>query len=176
MRLADSGLTESMKWRMLNGTISRRSSDRAYDWSTLNSVGPFDLPVGARYRYAVAFVGGTNVATALANADSAQSWYERSIGIAEETTRPSRPVPTFKILPNPFSGLTTVRLQIPQAGPVRVNILDVTGRKVATLIDAELPAGQRELTWQPGSIANGVYFVRAEIGGNTETRTVLLTR
>ncbi|MFO7639573.1 MAG: T9SS type A sorting domain-containing protein, partial [bacterium] len=66
--------------------------------------------------------------------------------------------------------------QLPRAGRVRVNVVDISGRTVATLVDGELAAGSSSLTWQPGKLAAGVYFVRAETPDGVATRPVLLTR
>ncbi|MFO7638045.1 MAG: S8 family serine peptidase, partial [bacterium] len=158
----DSAMTDGMKWRFLNGTTVQRNSNRSYDWSTLTSVGPFDLAVGQMYRFAVAFVGGTSEDQARAHADSAQSWYDGNVGLAEGPGRSDAPAQLCEVLPNPFAGRTTVRLQLPRAGRVRVNVVDISGRTVATLVDGELAAGSSSLTWQPGKLAAGVYFVRAE--------------
>ena len=172
----DSAMSDGMKWRFLNGTIVQRNSNRAYDWSTLTSAGPFDLAVGQTYHFAVAFVGGTSEDQARAHADSAQSWYDGNVGIAEGPARREVPAALCEVVPNPFVGRTTVRLQLPQTGRVRVNVVDISGRTVATLADGELAAGRQELTWQPGNLAAGVYFVRAETPAGTATRPVLLTR
>ncbi|MFO7638597.1 MAG: S8 family peptidase [bacterium] len=172
----DSAMTDGMKWRLLNGTIVQRNSNRAYDWSTLTSVGPFDLVVGESYHFAVAFVGGTSEDQARAHADSAQSWYDGNVGLAEGPGRSDAPAQLCEVLPNPFAGRTTVRLQLPRAGRVRVNVVDISGRTVATLVDGELAAGSSSLTWQPGKLAAGVYFVRAETPDGVATRPVLLTR
>jgi len=172
----DSAMTDGMKWRFLNGTTVQRNSNRAYDWSTLTSAGPFDLAVGQTYRLAVAFFGGADENQARAHADSAQSWYDGNVGLAEGPARRDIPAALCEVLPNLFVGRTTVRLQLPQAGRVRVNVVDISGRTVATLVDGEMAAGRRELTWQPGGLAAGVYFVRAETPSGTATRPVLLTR
>jgi hypothetical protein len=59
---------------------------------------------------------------------------------------------------------------------VRASVLDITGRRVAALLDEDVAAGRRELTWEPRSLAAGVYFLRLETAAGVETRPVLLTR
>jgi subtilisin family serine protease len=172
----DSAMTDGMKWRFLNGTIQQRNSNRSYDWSALTSVGPFDLAVGERYRFAAAFVGGTSEVQAAAHADSAQSWYDGSVGIIEAPGRLGVADRLCEVLPNPFAGRAIVRLQLPRAGRVLAQVLDVSGRSVATLLDEDAVAGRRELTWEPRTLAAGVYFVRVETPAGVETRPVLPTR
>ncbi|HMB68403.1 MAG TPA: CehA/McbA family metallohydrolase [bacterium] len=69
--------------------------------------------------------------------------------------------------PNPFRPRTTIRFDLAGIGsqPVRVDVFDVAGRKVATLADDRLPPGSYELEWNGRSdagenVAAGVYFLR----------------
>jgi hypothetical protein len=113
---------------------------------------------------------------AAAHADSAQSWYDGSVGIIEAPGRLGVADRLCEVLPNPFAGRAIVRLQLPRAGRVLAQVLDVSGRSVATLLDEDAVAGRRELTWEPRTLAAGVYFVRVETPAGVETRPVLLTR
>ncbi len=171
----DSCMTDGQKWRFLNATISLPNSNRAYDWSMCTSVGPFDLSVGSSYRHAVAFVGGTSGANIRENADSAQSWYDRNVGIFEEPRTPQAGK-LVRIEPNPFTGATRVSYQVPQAGRVRISASDIAGRTVATLFDAEVKAGRLELTWRPEKLASGVYFLRFDSPDALTTERVILGR
>ncbi|MEO0081775.1 MAG: S8 family serine peptidase [candidate division WOR-3 bacterium] len=156
----DSAMTDGMKWRFLNATINQPNSNRAYDWSLCTSVGPFDLPAGARQRVAFAFCGGTSTSQARAHADSAQSWYDNTIGSAE----PQQPVALrcLRVEPNPFSGHAEIHYQLNQAGRVRISAIDVAGREVACLADEVRPAGELRLTWCTHDLARGVYFLKIE--------------
>jgi hypothetical protein len=171
----DSCVTDNQKFRFLNGTIVQRNSNRAYDWSVVNSVGPFDLAVGGTYRFAVAFVGGADENTARANADSAQSWYDRNVGIFEGPRQP-QVAKALELVPNPFTGRTSIRYQVRVPGRVRISAVDVAGRVVANLLDGDAPAGRGELVWQPRGIANGVYFVKLETPDGKVTQRALLVR
>jgi photosystem II stability/assembly factor-like uncharacterized protein len=81
--------------------------------------------------------------------------------------------------PNPSTASTTFEFTLPAAGPVRLAIFDVTGRRVRTLRDGPAPAGPSRVAWdgrdEAGrAVAAGVYFARLEAAG--ETRTVKLSR
>ncbi|MEO0086088.1 MAG: FlgD immunoglobulin-like domain containing protein, partial [candidate division WOR-3 bacterium] len=69
-------MTEAVKDSFLCGTISRPNSNRTANWSCVVSAGPFDLGPGQRTRVAFAIVGGSSQAAMLANADSAQSFWD----------------------------------------------------------------------------------------------------
>jgi hypothetical protein len=171
----DSAMTDGMKYRIINGTIQQRNSSRSYDWSAGVSVGPFSLAPGADYHCAFAVVGGTSAAEFEAHTDSAQSWYDRGLGVkADAGLSGVRPDISLTCAPNPFNRTLGVSFQVPVAGRVRASVIDVTGRVLATLVDGELPAGRFATSWQPGELAEGIYLlqVRQPAGATT----VKLTR
>ena len=92
----------------------------------------------------------------------------------------SRPLPTRLELgacaPNPVAGTGRVFFALPHEGHVRLDLLDVAGRRVATLVDRQLPPGHHEATIEARGARTGVYFLRLEAGAETRTRKVVLTR
>ncbi|MFH1313699.1 MAG: HYR domain-containing protein [Candidatus Eisenbacteria bacterium] len=69
------------------------------------------------------------------------------------------------IAPNPFSDGTTVKFTMATAGQVSLNVYNVNGQLVATLVDGSLPAGQHSAVWDGKDargerVARGVYFCR----------------
>ena len=79
------------------------------------------------------------------------------------------------IAPNPSSGGARVSFAVPEAGAVRLTVLDVRGRRVATLVDGPLSAGRHEARLD-GSLAAGVYIIRLEAGGTVITRQAVVVR
>ncbi|MEO0082116.1 MAG: T9SS type A sorting domain-containing protein [candidate division WOR-3 bacterium] len=153
----DSAMTDGMKWRFMNGTVVQRTSNRAYDWSLIASVGPFDLGVGQSYRFAVAFVGGTDETQIRVNADSAQSWYDAHVGIGQNPGW-SEAEHRFELVPNPFRRSTLVHYSTPSAGKLQLSVYDAGGRLVEERT-MDVKAGAGSFRWQPGSLARGVYFL-----------------
>ena len=79
--------------------------------------------------------------------------------------------------PNPFTDVTNIRLQPTAAGPVRVSVYDLQGRKVAALLDRNLNAGSYVLPWRPhAETAAGTYLIRTETADAVTTTKVLLQR
>ncbi len=170
----DSAMTDGMKWRFLNGTVVQPNSNRAYDWSVCVSVGPFDLPVGASQRFAFAFCGGTDGAQVRAHADSAQSWYDRNVGVAEERkpVQASITCPLF-LSPNPFSNGTFVHYFTAAAGAVELTAYDASGREVERILfDAD--KGSSRYFWQPRNLAPGIYFLKVKTPERESVAKVLL--
>ena len=80
--------------------------------------------------------------------------------------------------PNPAPGPVTLRFTLPAAGRVRLAVFDVTGRRVAMLVDGARAAGSHEVEWEVGNRSSGagVYFVRMEMGGIVATRRIVVLR
>ncbi|MCK4680446.1 T9SS type A sorting domain-containing protein [bacterium] len=72
--------------------------------------------------------------------------------------------------PNPFNPMTTIEYTVAAPGHVAIQVFDVAGRKVRTLVDAHVAAGRRTATWDGTTdsgerAASGVYFVKMEAHG-----------
>ncbi len=70
--------------------------------------------------------------------------------------------------PNPFNPEVQLGFTLPEASSVTMEIYDMLGRKVATLVDGFQAAGRHSLTWsaQSGGSASGVYVVNFSARGN----------
>ena len=80
--------------------------------------------------------------------------------------------------PNPFRDATTFAFGVARPSAVRLRLFDVTGRRVATLVDETLPAGRFARRWSGlddagHPVASGVYFTRLDIGDWSRTKRVL---
>jgi hypothetical protein len=67
--------------------------------------------------------------------------------------------------PNPFTRRTTLRFTLPEAAHARLDVFDVSGRRVATLVDERLPAGAHVATLDGRGLTSGVYLCVLEAGG-----------
>jgi hypothetical protein len=173
----DSAMTESMKYRFLNGTLRFATSNRNYDWSIVTATGPFDLAAGGSQRVAFAMLGGTDSTTFNANSDSAQSWYDRMAGIFEESVQGPTPGFSFiRLAPNPFTNATRISYVLPSAGRLTIRAYDASGRMVADVFDQELKAGSGALNWSPHELPGGIYFLKATLPQGVQTEKFVLTR
>jgi len=83
--------------------------------------------------------------------------------------------------PNPSVGRAEISFDLRQAGPAKLEIFDVTGRLVRTLVDAPLAAGPHSVTWDGRSddrraASAGIYFYRLTAGDETRIRRLSLLR
>jgi photosystem II stability/assembly factor-like uncharacterized protein len=83
--------------------------------------------------------------------------------------------------PNPFNPVTTISYQLPTQSHVTLEIFDVLGREVATLVNRVEEPGYKSVTFDVGAIhesplPSGVYFYRIQAGNFMETKKLLLIR
>jgi hypothetical protein len=78
--------------------------------------------------------------------------------------------------PNPFNPSTDISFDLPTASQVSLEVYNVTGQKVATLVDDLLAAGRHTVTWDATDFASGVYLYRLTAGDFVETRKMVLIK
>jgi glucose/arabinose dehydrogenase len=84
-------------------------------------------------------------------------------------------------IPNPFRDRVAFDVQLPGAGQVSLQVYDLLGRRVRTLVDGVLQAGEYHVLWDGRdagghSAATGVYFARLWTAGGVRVRRVVLVR
>jgi hypothetical protein len=78
--------------------------------------------------------------------------------------------------PNPFNPSTTIRYELPVSGLVRLSVLDLLGREVATLVDERQDPGRHEVTFDAGPLASGLYVYRLQAGHVSRTHTLMILK
>jgi len=78
--------------------------------------------------------------------------------------------------PNPLNAATTIVYDVPVRGHVRMNIFDVLGRQVATLVDGVADPGSYSVRWDAEDLPSGIYFVRMEAAGFQKTQKVVVLK
>jgi hypothetical protein len=101
-----------------------------------------------------------------------------TVGVAP---RPARDVLEVTSEPNPFATWTTLRFSLERAGPARVDVLDLAGRRIATPWDGALNAGEQHVSWDGrdalgAPVAPGLYVVRLTAAGRARTAKLLRVR
>lgn len=78
--------------------------------------------------------------------------------------------------PNPFNGATSISFEIPQSEHVLIEVLDLTGRRVAVLADEPFMGGRHEVRWDAGDLASGTYLYRIQAGPFSKTLRATVVR
>jgi hypothetical protein len=78
--------------------------------------------------------------------------------------------------PNPFNAKTTISFELKENSPVTIDVYDITGAKVTTLVDNVMTAGNHDVIWDAGDVASGVYYYKLTAGDATETKQAVLIK
>ncbi len=78
--------------------------------------------------------------------------------------------------PNPFNPITQIRYALPKDCQVRLEVYNVIGQKVATLVNGEQKAGYKMVTWDAYNLSSGIYFYRIQASNFTDTKKMILLR
>ena len=87
----------------------------------------------------------------------------------------------YQNAPNPFGKQTTISYQLPKTGLVRLNVYNITGQLLKTLINQEQPAGRYDVKWngkdnQNKQVSAGVYIYRLNTGDKTQSRKMVVIK
>jgi len=126
------------------------------------------------------------------NATSKSNWtnHEFTTALADSgvatSTEGTDALPTAYDLsqnyPNPFNPTTTIRYALPQASQVSLEVYDMLGRRVATLVEGPRAAGYHTAIFDGSALASGVYIYRLRATNQTtgqpfiQTRTLVLMK
>ncbi|MFO7607810.1 MAG: FlgD immunoglobulin-like domain containing protein, partial [Candidatus Krumholzibacteriia bacterium] len=101
--------------------------------------------------------------------------------VDDEGPPPPEPLPEDWATPNPLNPATVIAFTLPRDGAVRLQVFDLKGRVVRTLVDGPRTAGRHQVRWdgldQGGSAAaSGTYLYRLVAGGEVSSRKLTLVR
>ena len=78
--------------------------------------------------------------------------------------------------PNPFNPTTQITYQLPQQADVRLEVFDMNGRQVATLVNRAISAGTHTVNFDASDLSSGVYMYRLQAGATVMTRKLTLIK
>lgn len=97
------------------------------------------------------------------------------IPVDGESTIPHSPL-LYQNYPNPFNASTTIEFDIETPGDTRLEVYNLMGQKVATLIDDYLESGPKTVAWDASEFSSGVYFYKLNTGNEAITRRMTLLK
>jgi hypothetical protein len=77
---------------------------------------------------------------------------------------------------NPFNPTTTIRFTISDVRFTTLQVYDVLGKEIATLVNEEKPAGSYEVSFNATDLPSGIYFYRLQSGSFVETKKMILIK
>ncbi len=78
--------------------------------------------------------------------------------------------------PNPFNPTTLIKYSIPQDQQVKLNVYNLLGQNVVSLVNGMQKAGEHEVTFDASNLASGVYFYKLEAGTRSSIKKMLLMK
>ena len=78
--------------------------------------------------------------------------------------------------PNPFNPSTTIEFSLPRSGYVMLQVFNILGEAVATLVNEELNVGTYTTQWNASDATSGVYLYRLQANEFLDTKKLLLLR
>jgi hypothetical protein len=178
-------------YHMMQGyTIQSMVMDAYDEWGAetpgdkrfIMASGPFDLAPGDSAIICIGVMVALDTNAVKALSDSAQAFYEAHLGVASAPSAiPMTGDFTTRNLPNPFRQSTIINYQLSKPGLVSLNIYNVSGQLVKTIIKAQQPAGSHSVRWDGRddngrAVAAGVYLYQLRAGDKALTRKMVLVR
>lgn len=148
--------------------------DAGEDTAMVVDLAAAGLPVDAFQEYAWHVIASDESGMQTASLDTLTfSMYD--LAVEEEVALPTS-FTVGEFYPNPFNPSTAVRVGLPTAAPVRLEVFDLLGRRVASRDFGTRTAGYHTLSWQGGTSASGIYFLVVEAGPVREVRKAVLMK
>ena len=82
----------------------------------------------------------------------------------------------YNLFPNPFNSTTTIEYALPFASQVTLNLYNLAGQRIETLVSDRLQAGVHQATLNAGELTSGLYFVKLEGSGHSFTKKIMLVK
>ncbi|NMC44419.1 MAG: T9SS type A sorting domain-containing protein [candidate division Zixibacteria bacterium] len=142
----------------------------------INGVGR--IPAGET---SVLTIAGEATVTSALGADINGRTFEIAIGeAAKAEALPSR-FALHQNRPNPFNPATEISFTLPKAAKVTLEVYNITGQRISTLVNGHLEAGYHSAIWdgkdEAGqTVSSGIYFYRITAGEFSETRKMVLLK
>ena len=108
------------------------------------------------------------------------TWIDENIEILLSATDPG----DFKLygyklgqnIPNPVNSETVIPYELSRAAYVRINIYNLLGEKVTTLVNSVQERGKHSAIWNPQGLSNGIYIYEIEAGDFRDTKKLLIQK
>ena len=133
------------------------------------------VPAGDSIHVALVWGYGADAATMTANILAGRAAYD-AVSVAETHATQPLTISLAPVYPNPFNAGTVIRYSLPTNATANLMVVDLLGRRVATLAAGTLPAGEHRIGWNPEQLASGSYFLVLESGAQRVTQRMILLR
>ncbi|MEX2605437.1 MAG: T9SS type A sorting domain-containing protein, partial [Gracilimonas sp.] len=97
--------------------------------------------------------------------------------VSNEITNQPKEISLEQNYPNPFNPSTVISYQLEENSEISLQVFDMLGREVATLVNGERrAAGEHKVTFEAGNLSSGIYIYRLKTASQTLTRQMVLIK
>ncbi|OGB61297.1 MAG: hypothetical protein A2Y94_10105 [Caldithrix sp. RBG_13_44_9] len=105
-------------------------------------------------------------------------WYSARVYVGIEAIDDQLPrrFELYQNYPNPFNPVTHIKYAVPKSSQVRIEIYNILGQRVQTLLNEEKPPGYYVVEFDASSLASGFYIYRMQAEGFVDIRKMIVTK
>jgi uncharacterized delta-60 repeat protein len=106
--------------------------------------------------------------------DAATVKYSEVVGINPVNSEIPQSYNLYQNYPNPFNPSTIISFDLPKAGFVKLNVYDLNGKLVSSIVNSEMLPAKYSFTWNSGNASSGIYFYTltiSSVSGESYTST-----
>lgn len=150
------------------------------------TISPFTLEKSKPVEIILALVVGrgsdelNSITVARDNVQKAISEYQNNFSSMTYTppaaTNPVKDYIIYQNYPNPFNPSTTIRYEIPQDGIVTIEVFDILGQKIQTLLNEFKKADRYEIEFNGGNLSSGVYLYSIRVNDFIQIKKMILLK
>ncbi|MEW5994848.1 MAG: S8 family serine peptidase, partial [Candidatus Zixiibacteriota bacterium] len=145
--ISKTGFTRSELYGLISAGQSSVDQSSDDDLMFLAAGGPFTIEPGDSVPVSFALVGGDDPASLYANALSARQRFHHATDVDDNDTELPHGFTLAQNYPNPFNPTTSISFTLSAPSDTRLEIYNVLGRRVTTLVNGPLPAGRHVVVW-----------------------------
>ncbi len=111
--------------------------------------------------------------------DDELNWYENTGGIVNNIDKILDAPITYQLLqnyPNPFNPNTKIMYDLPKSGKVKIEVFNLLGQKIKTLLNESMPSGSHEMEFIANNLPSGVYLYRIEASNYVNIKKMILMK
>ncbi|TKB98719.1 S8/S53 family peptidase [Pedobacter cryophilus] len=164
--LQDGSFTIAEKYQTLSSGVGATSlgSGNGLDVMFVIGNGTYSIPVNGSVKVAFAFIAGDNITDISNSAIVAQAKYTQLL-TAVEPVFTAKGFDVAQNFPNPVKQETQISIYLPGNGKTTIEIYDLTGKKIFTLLNAELKKGTHSFNLDASNLNSGIYFYKTSFEG-----------
>jgi hypothetical protein len=168
------------------GTIHLEINDNYLYWAE-GSLGVIDISDSTNPKELTGFISSANYGYDVEISTDVILFSDRPVGIwllknnlVTFITEPySNFLKNFQLLqnyPNPFNPTTTIEFDIPKSERVLIEVYDILGQRVKTLLNTEMEQGNHKINFNATGFSSGIYFYKISAGKKSITKKMVILR